>query len=103
MEMYLDKLIHMDQSGFMKGLLAADNIRRLMHVIHETQQPDTPCAVLSIDDEKAFDRLEWQYLFWRNLVRERILSIWFVCYMLTLLLWFLLMAYTQAIPYFTGM
>ena len=41
---------------------AADNIHRLIHIIHEMQQLDTPCAILSLDAEKAFDRLEWQYL-----------------------------------------
>lgn len=30
---YMDNLIHTDQAGFMQGRLAADNIRRLMHVI----------------------------------------------------------------------
>lgn len=58
----MDKLIHKDQAGFMKGRLAADNIRRLIHVIHETKQIKTPCAILSLDAEKAFDGLEWQYL-----------------------------------------
>ena len=57
----MDKLIHKDQTGFRKGHLAADNIQRLRHVIHETQQLKT-CAILSLDAEKAFDRLEWQYL-----------------------------------------
>ena len=92
--MYLDKLIHMDQSGFMKGLLAADNIRRLTHEIHETQQLDTPCAVLSLDDEKAFDRLEWQYMEKFGLGKN-VIDMVCVFYMLTLLLWCLVTPYSQ--------
>lgn len=58
----MDKLIHTDQAGFMKGCLAADNIRRLMHVIEESKQLQAPCAILSLDAAKAFDRVKWQYL-----------------------------------------
>lgn len=61
-ESHLQKLIHQDQTGFVKSRLAGDNIRRLLHVIHFSQDIEDPCAVLSLDAEKAFDRLEWQYL-----------------------------------------
>lgn len=59
---YINKLVHPDQTGFMSGRLAADNIRRLLHVIHESRACSTPAAVLSLDAEKAFDRLERDYL-----------------------------------------
>lgn len=42
----------------MKGRQAADNVRRLIHVIEGSKQLHEPCAVLSLDAEKAFDRLE---------------------------------------------
>jgi len=50
----MDKLIHPDQAGFMKGRLAADNIRRLMHVIEESEQLGVPFAILSLDAAKVF-------------------------------------------------
>ena len=46
----------------MKSHLAGDNIPRLLHVIHFSKYIGDPCAVLSLDAEKAFDWLKWQYL-----------------------------------------
>lgn len=56
-------LIHQDQTGFMKSRHASDNIRRLLHVIDQTDSLPTPSAILSMDAEKAFDRVEWKYMF----------------------------------------
>lgn len=55
-------LVHYDQTGFIKYHLASDNVHRLLHVIECSASILTPCAVLSVDAEKAFDRLEWHYL-----------------------------------------
>lgn len=55
-------LISPDQTGFMKGRMAADNIRRLLHVIDATSDSHGPRAVFSLDAEKAFDRIEWDYV-----------------------------------------
>ncbi len=56
---YIDNLIHYDQTGFLKGRLASDNICRLLHIIDHAQ---TTNAIFSLDALKAFDRLEWDYL-----------------------------------------
>lgn len=58
-ESYMTKLVHHDQTGFIK---TSDNIRHLLHVIHAATDIASPCAILSLDAEKAFDQLEWDYL-----------------------------------------
>lgn len=64
LERFIGKLVHPDQTGFIPKRHAADNILRLLHVIEEVRNLPTPSAVLSLDVEKAFDRLEWNY-FWQ--------------------------------------
>ena len=62
LEKIVGKLIHHDQTGFLKGRLASDNIRRLFHIIHASESAADPAAVFSLDVQKAFDRVGWEYL-----------------------------------------
>lgn len=62
LEAVTDALIGLDQTGFMRGRLAADNVRRLLHVIDSTNDSHDSRAIFSLDAEKAFDRLEWGYM-----------------------------------------
>lgn len=64
LESVLPTLVHPDQTGFVKHRLSSDNIRRLFHIIHVASNLQSPCAVMSVDAEKAFDRLEWPYLWY---------------------------------------
>ncbi len=59
---YMPLLVHCDQTGFIKSRLASDNVRRLLHVIDAATDIKVPLAVLSLDAMKAFDRLEWSFL-----------------------------------------
>lgn len=59
----MPRLIHKDQVGFIQGRQAGDNTRRtidLLEIIHKQKQP---MLLLSLDAEKAFDRLSWPFLF----------------------------------------
>ncbi len=62
MEKVIHSLIKEDQTGFIKGRNASDNMRRLIHILDFADSHPTPCAVFSLDAEKAFDRLEWNYM-----------------------------------------
>ena len=55
-------MVSSDQTGFIKSRTAADNIRRLLHIIDAAPGCETPMSVLSLDAMKAFDRLEWSFL-----------------------------------------
>lgn len=75
LQRYINKLVHPDQTGFMPGRLAADNIWRLLHVIHESRACPTSAAVLSLDAEKRLT--DWSGttsgLSWRLLDLEQML------------------------------
>lgn len=55
-------IIHPDQVGFVKGRAASDGLRRLLHLIWKAKDMNIPVAALSLDAEKAFDRVSWSYL-----------------------------------------
>lgn len=63
LEKHIPDLIHLDQTGFIQNRSSFDNIRRLFNIIHASEANNSPTVVLSLDAEKAFDRVEWPYLF----------------------------------------
>lgn len=59
----LPKIINSDQSGFIRKRASANNLCRLFNVIHLAKTRSDPTVAVALDAEKAFDRLEWPYLF----------------------------------------
>ena len=55
-------LIHRDQAGFMPGRSTYDNIRRLYLHIHRAEARKKGGLVLSLDVLKAFDTVNWSFL-----------------------------------------
>lgn len=64
----IKSLVNADQTGFIQGRFASDNMRRLLHVIDAADSKQTPCAVFSLDAEMAFDNLQWDFM-WAVLKR----------------------------------
>ena len=58
----LPHLIDEDQSGFIKGRYIGQNITNIIDLIHYTEENDIPALIMSIDYEKAFDKLEWSFI-----------------------------------------
>lgn len=56
-------LVHPDQVGFIQNRFSSDNIRRLVNVMWAVRNDSEPAAAISLDAEKAFDCVEWRYLF----------------------------------------
>ena len=65
LELILPSIISPDQTVFCKNKTPIFlNIRILLYVIHSTDGQQLPEAVISLDAEKVFDRVQWGYLFW---------------------------------------
>lgn len=58
----LPKIIHLDQVGFIPGREARDNTIRTTSLIARARAGNTPMCLLSVDAEKAFDRVDWDFL-----------------------------------------
>ncbi len=63
LHLVLPSIIHPNQVGFMKNRTSTDNVRLLLHLMWLSQSQNVPIIAISLDAEKAFDRVEWQILF----------------------------------------
>uniref|UniRef100_A0A803J788 Reverse transcriptase domain-containing protein n=1 Tax=Xenopus tropicalis TaxID=8364 RepID=A0A803J788_XENTR len=62
LSLVIHKIIHPDQTGFMPGKSTALNIRRVYEIIQAHQVNAKDEALVSLDAAKAFDSVEWKFL-----------------------------------------
>lgn len=58
----LPRLIHLDQVGFVSGREARDNTLKTLLIADYARAHNIPLCLLTVDAEKAFDRVDWQFL-----------------------------------------
>ena len=63
LESCLPLLVNPDQTGFIINRLSSNNLRRFFDIIHLANKNKIPSVAVSLNAEKAFDRVEWPYLF----------------------------------------
>lgn len=63
LEKLTSTIISKEQTGFIKGRQLYYNICTLLNIIYSKELKTTPEVVVSVDAEKAFDRVQRDYLF----------------------------------------
>lgn len=58
----LPSVINSDQTGFLKGRYIGENIRKTIDIIEYAEIHKCSGMIFSIDFEKAFDKLEWDFV-----------------------------------------
>jgi len=59
----LNKFIFQEQTGFIKSRQISDNIMGVMMAIEELRSTEQQSMILALDQEKAYDRVSWDWLF----------------------------------------
>ncbi|XP_030046348.1 zinc finger protein 721-like [Microcaecilia unicolor] len=59
----LPAVIHPDQVGFVAYRKASDNTRRVVDLMYLAKKMKKPLCLLSLDAEKAFDRVHWPFMY----------------------------------------
>lgn len=54
--------VHQNQTGFMKDCQLRDNVRRLYNIIYHAQATKVPTLLYFCNAEKAFNRVQWDFL-----------------------------------------
>ncbi|MCO5552848.1 hypothetical protein L7F22_006366 [Adiantum nelumboides] len=59
---FLPDLIHSSQIGFVQDRSIPDNVVTFYEVVESARQTDQPTVIMLLDFEKAYDRVDWQFL-----------------------------------------
>lgn len=62
LEHIMHKLIDNSQSAFLKGRYILDNVVICQEIIHYSQHAKQSGVIIKIDFEKAYDKINWEYL-----------------------------------------
>ena len=63
LETVMPNVINSDQTVFISGGQSFCNMHQLCNVLYSAHSTLQPEVVISLDAEKAFDRVDWEYLF----------------------------------------
>ena len=58
----LSSIIHSDQNAYVKGRYIGENIVKMLTLIELLNEEDIPALLISVDFEKAFDNVEWDFI-----------------------------------------
>lgn len=61
-KIFLPKLIHSNQVGYISGRQITSNIRSISDILHYTKMKNIPGILMNLDFEKAFDSVDWEFL-----------------------------------------
>lgn len=59
----IPSLIHLYQVGFVPSREARDNTTKVLNLLHKAITTNTPTVFLRTDAKKAFDRVNWSFMF----------------------------------------
>lgn len=60
---HLQSLVHLDQVGFIPTRETKDSTIKVLNLILVANHTHTPSVFINTDGEKAFNRVNWEYMF----------------------------------------